>query len=64
VRVPDLDWPVDLFTDAIVPVARPLVVAPAKPALWPEMANSWIGGGTQSGFRWPVRTIDAAQIAL
>ena len=45
-RVRDLDWPDDLFTDAIIHVSETIAVfplVPERPTLWKEMAELWIG---------------------
>lgn len=48
-RVPDLDWPTDLFSDVLgddeAPVApAPAATAPTTPlSLWPTMRRLWIG---------------------
>ena len=45
-RVPDLDWPDDLFTDASLPVLGTAATLPPlfeRPTLWKEMAELWIG---------------------
>jgi len=67
VRVPDLDWPIDLFTDASETesetiVARPRVV-PAKSNLWRDMVNAWFGEGAQTNARWPAAIFQSEQLA-
>ncbi len=46
-RVPDLDWPVDLFKDVIIlPDDTVVMLSPSaapKPNLWTDMATSWMG---------------------
>jgi hypothetical protein len=64
VRVPDLDWPADLFTDIIE--ARPeSIVAPAaaKRSLWMEMTNAWTRTGIASELQWRVGPFDLGQFA-
>lgn len=60
-RVPDLDWPADLFTDVIVLPGETVVkifrAAPATPTLWSEMVSSWMEGGARSESQWPVRML-------
>ena len=56
-RVPDLDWPVDLFTDIIE------VLAAATPNLWSEMTKAWTESGLTAGFLWRVGPFDGGQIA-
>jgi hypothetical protein len=68
VRVPDLNWPVDLFTDVIMPMPQTIMVlsaaAPATPTSWPEMADSWIGNSAQSDVQWRVPMFGSEQIGL
>jgi hypothetical protein len=42
-RVPDLDWPADLFKDVIVYVPETIAIFPSMPSLWTEMAKAWMG---------------------
>ena len=45
-RVPALNWPADLFTDATEP-GRTVIVRPAAmPTLWNDMVSSWVGSRT------------------
>lgn len=59
-RVADLDWPADLFTDATVDdePASPSAAAAAHrrimPPLWPAIQRLWMGG---------ISTIEAAGMA-
>jgi hypothetical protein len=64
-RVPDLDWPPDLFTDVIGMMPEATVVlyaaAPTKPSLWTDLLNAWMGYEAQTR---PVRMFDCEQAAL
>ena len=55
-RVPDLNWPVNLFEDAVMTETDTIVVLAdvpaAKPALWREMVNTWIGDGGPFDAEW------------
>ena len=62
-RVPDLDWPADLFTDVIEVPPSTIVVEPARPNLWTEMVNAWMGDDTHAESQWPVAVFNSAQIA-
>ena len=64
-RVPDLNWPSNLFTDIIL-VPEDMIVlsslAPAaRPGLWREMRASWIGGNAGMVVHLPVRSSGAAR---
>ena len=63
-RVPELNWPSNLFTDIIiVPKDMIVVSAPAfaaKPDLWREMRAAWIGGDAGMVVRLPVPFSGAA----
>ena len=67
-RVPDLDWPVDLFTNVIMPVPETIqmacAVAPAEPALTPTMGDLRTADRGDPAAQWPVPTFAAAQIAV
>ena len=42
-RVPDLDWPADLYQDVIFPLVGSILnVEPPRMSLWPEMARAWM----------------------
>ena len=44
-RLPDLNWPVTLFTDMIfLPAEMRVMTGTARPGLWREMAAAWTGG--------------------
>jgi hypothetical protein len=47
VRLPDLNWPDDLFADADVAASEVADVVPwsasAEPTLWLAMLNAWMG---------------------
>ena len=58
-RVPDLNWPVDLFTDVIMLPSETIVVLSAEPNLWTEMVDSWIENGAASDARWPIPMFEA-----
>jgi len=46
VRVPDLDWPKDLFIDVTVPRwDRAAILARPGPGLWRDMLNAWVPDG-------------------
>ncbi len=64
-RVPDLDWPADLFTDVAPVVARSMLhPAGDRPAdagptpLWPAMQGLWMRGivraGRAAAESWPL----------
>lgn len=63
-RVPELNWPSNLFTDIIIVPENMIVVsAPAfaaKPDLWREMRAAWIGGNAGMVVRLPVPFSGAA----
>ena len=42
-RVPDLDWPADLFTDVIILMPETIAIFPSTPNLWSEMEEAWMG---------------------
>jgi hypothetical protein len=64
VSVPDLDWPVDLFTDMIEVRPETIeVLAAVKPNLWSEMTKAWSDAGLNAGFIWRVGPFDGGQIA-
>jgi hypothetical protein len=46
-RVPDLDWPADLFKDVIGVLPEATVAlyaaAPMRPTLWADLAKAWMG---------------------
>lgn len=62
-RVPDLDWPADLFTDVIEVWPETITVAPAKPNLWTDMIKAWIGNDIQTVTQRPVAMFNCVQIA-
>ena len=72
-RLPDLDWPVDLFTDGIMPLSDTMVVlstgvvlsrgAPMKPTLWADMVTSWIGNDAPFDSQRPVVVFGAELVA-
>jgi hypothetical protein len=66
VRLPDLNWPIDLFTDVTMPIPKTIAMvlptAAATPTLWKDMLSSWIGTGASPGSRWRALVFDSAQI--
>ena len=50
-RVPDLNWPADLFKDVIGVLPEATVAlyaaAPTRPSLWADLANAWMGNGAR-----------------
>ena len=50
-RVPDLNWPADLFDDAAIPALENIATMSSsfRPLLfWTEMTDLWMGGDTPS----------------
>jgi hypothetical protein len=59
-RVPDLDWPTDLFSDVIEePAENVVMAATARPGLWADMVRAWIGNDTP----WAVEAFNSTQLA-
>jgi hypothetical protein len=50
VRVPDLNWPTNLFIDALMPCPETITVA--KRSLWKEIVDFWVGDGILPERRW------------
>ena len=63
-RVPELNWPSNLFTDIIiVPAEMIMVSAPAhaaRPDLWREMRASRMGDRSFPAGPWHVHSSDAS----
>ncbi len=60
-RVPDLDWPADLFSDVIeVPAEKNAIVPTStRPGLWADMVRVW----TSNEPPWPVKIFTSPQLA-
>ena len=67
-RVPNLDWPADLFTDVTTSPPKKIMVpstnATTKPALWKDMVDEWIGNGVASDLQWRAPLFSPEQIFL
>ncbi len=54
-RLPDLHWPLMLFTDmSFMPAEMTMAPATARPDLWREMASTWSGAAPCPVLAWRV----------
>ena len=63
--LPDLNWPADLFTDAIIPIPETVAVfagpGAMRPTLWQAMMEAWVAKQTPSESRWHTARREPAQ---
>ena len=67
-RVPDLDWPADLFSDDIITIQPDAIVMKAvspavRPTLWAAMTDTWFGNGAFAQSQWPPQAIGSDHAA-